>query len=302
MSVVQRRLQSFLVGNNYIQAQVQKAFIDGVPGCIEHATVLMEALRDARAAKRSICATWLDLANAYGSVRHMFVQFALEWFHVPKNVCEMLFHYYEGIFAFVQNKRWSSAWFPVAIGVPQGCTASTVIFDAAFQLVLDYHTWRVGERKLFFSLRYVEVRLSKPTFADDIVLVTSTPAENQQSCDCMAEALDWTVTMKLKPPKFRALAFKNPGVKELKTKSMTTYSSYDPKIVIGGQAVPFIGNDPDRWFKYLGRLIQDDLGDDRIRTAIDKKLQDWLVLVDNTALNGVQMSSAKVGFDRRTST
>ena len=132
MSVVQKRLQEFMVRNKFVQTQVQKAFIDGVPGCIEHATVLMEALRDARAAKRSICVTWLDLANAYGSVRHMLVQFALEWYHVPRDFCEMMFHYYDRLFAYVQTKEWSSAWFSIGIGVPQGCTASTIVLMPLF--------------------------------------------------------------------------------------------------------------------------------------------------------------------------
>ena len=159
MSVVQKRLQEFLVRNIFVQTQVQKAFIDGVPFCIEYATVLMEALCDARAAKRSICVTWLDLANAYGSVRHMLVQFALEWYRVRIDFCEMMFNYYDHMFAFVQTKEWASAWFPIGIGVPQGCTASTIVFDVSFQLVLDYHTWRVGEQGLFFSMRYVDVSI-----------------------------------------------------------------------------------------------------------------------------------------------
>ena len=116
----------------------------------------MEALRDARCSRRSVCATWLDLANAYGSVRHMLVQFALKWYHVPKVVCALMYHYYDEIFAFVQTEQWRSDWYHIAIGVPQGCTASTVVFDAAFQVVLDLHTWLAGERQLYYSMRFCQ--------------------------------------------------------------------------------------------------------------------------------------------------
>ena len=39
-TIFQRRLSSFLLKNSYIQLKVQKAFLHGVAGCIEHATVL----------------------------------------------------------------------------------------------------------------------------------------------------------------------------------------------------------------------------------------------------------------------
>ena len=69
---------------------------------------------------------------------------------------------------------------------------------------------------------------------------------------------------------------------------MTSYSCYDPKVTVNGRPIPFVGDDPDAWFKYLGRLIQLDLKDDRIRAAVEKKLRSWLNLVDQTDLNGVQ--------------
>ena len=43
----------------------------------------MVALRDATRANRTIIITWLDLANAYGSVRHNIIRVALSLFHVP---------------------------------------------------------------------------------------------------------------------------------------------------------------------------------------------------------------------------
>ena len=45
--------------------------------------------------------------------------------------------YYEGLVAQVHTDNWISAWIPYNIGVPQGCTASTINFDLAFQPVLD---------------------------------------------------------------------------------------------------------------------------------------------------------------------
>ena len=58
---------------NYIKRPVQKAFLPGMAGCIEHATMVAEMLKDAKERQRQLCTIWLDLANAYGSVRHSMV-------------------------------------------------------------------------------------------------------------------------------------------------------------------------------------------------------------------------------------
>ena len=43
----------------------------------------MEALKEAKELNRQIVISWIDLANAYGSVCHNLIQFALNWYHVP---------------------------------------------------------------------------------------------------------------------------------------------------------------------------------------------------------------------------
>ena len=91
-SAVQKRLASFMLSNNYIKIKTQKAFLEGIAGCIEHGSMVFEALRYAKRHGVSICVAWLDLANAYGSVRHNFVQFALKWYHIPPLFAKFFSH------------------------------------------------------------------------------------------------------------------------------------------------------------------------------------------------------------------
>ena len=102
-SVTSERLQSFMTSNDYISRTVQKGFLTGVAGCIEHTFTLMEALKEANAQTRHIVITWIDLANAYGSVRHNLIQFALNWFHVPLPIQELIFNYYEKLCAMIKT-------------------------------------------------------------------------------------------------------------------------------------------------------------------------------------------------------
>ena len=137
-SVLSDRLQVFLLRNCYISREIQKGFLAGMPGCLEHTFALLEALRDARESYRQIVIAWLDLANAYGSVRHNLIQFALNWYHVPKPIQELIFDYYEKLCAMVTANDWSTGFFLFDIGLFQGCVLSTILFDCVFQLLLDF--------------------------------------------------------------------------------------------------------------------------------------------------------------------
>jgi len=95
-----------LLKNNFISREIQKGFLAGVPGCIEHTFALFEALRDSKQHYRQLVITWIDLANAYGSVRHNLIQFALEWYHVPKMIQMLIFNCYEQLCAAVFTNKY----------------------------------------------------------------------------------------------------------------------------------------------------------------------------------------------------
>ena len=98
---------------------------------------MFEALLDAKHNQREIVVSWLDLCNAYGSVKHNLVQFALRWYHVPRWLCDLISNYYDKICASIQTKEWSSATFLFDLGLFQGCVLSCVLFSCVFQLLLD---------------------------------------------------------------------------------------------------------------------------------------------------------------------
>ena len=68
---------------------------------------MFEALLDAKHNRRQIVVAWLDLKNAYGSVRHNLIQFALSWFHVPLIVRQLILNYYDKLFVRKNGERRS---------------------------------------------------------------------------------------------------------------------------------------------------------------------------------------------------
>ena len=63
-------MAEFMVDNNYIDTTLQKAYLEGINGCIEHITVLQQVILDAKSKKKTVHISWYDLADAFGSVSH----------------------------------------------------------------------------------------------------------------------------------------------------------------------------------------------------------------------------------------
>jgi len=50
-----------MLGNGYIDSRVQKGFLEGVAGCVEHTSMQWEMLKHAKSKQRQIVMAWLDL-------------------------------------------------------------------------------------------------------------------------------------------------------------------------------------------------------------------------------------------------
>ena len=282
-SIISERLQSFLVKNKYIKTQSQKGFLFGVPGCIEHSFTLVEALRRVRADKRAIVISWIDLANAYGSVKHNLIQFALNWYHVPKHIQGLIFAYYEQLCASVTSRNWATDFFSFDIGLFQGCVLSTILFDCVFNLLLDFlapleadHAVRVEDETTSFLKAY----------ADDLHLATNTVEGHQLVLDKTDQWLKWTLTMQAKPAKCVCMAFrqfrKSAPPSKYAAESDTIYSVYDPKLSIADKSMQFIMKDSSfkgSHFKFLGRWLRPDLDEKHVKTFFLSRCQELLGIV-----------------------
>ena len=195
-----------MLRNSYISKEVQKGFLAGMSGCIEHTFALLEAIRDAKESHRQIVIMWLDLVNAYGSIRHKFIQFALNWYHIPKAIQEMIFDYYEKLCAMIATNNWSTVFFLFDIRLFQGCVLSTILFDCVFQLLLDFLRPKKTLGYVFKSTPSVST--FNKAYADDLTLITRNSQDMQISIDHTNTWLHWSQTMKAKPSKCVALGFK----------------------------------------------------------------------------------------------
>ena len=84
MGILAKRTVAFLQNNGYVDESVQKAGIPGIPGCVEHAYANWDEIQKAKQNKSNLNVVWLDLGNAYGSVPHVLLMNAMEFFYIPE--------------------------------------------------------------------------------------------------------------------------------------------------------------------------------------------------------------------------
>ena len=73
------RLMADMVSNNYIYIAAQKAYIEGVNGCIEHATLVHEIIPHAKYNGNTVHITWFGLEDAFGSISHELIPFVMTY-------------------------------------------------------------------------------------------------------------------------------------------------------------------------------------------------------------------------------
>jgi hypothetical protein len=294
-TIIADRLQRFMLNNNYIKLNKQKGFLAEIAGCIDHTFVLWETLRNATDEQRSFVTTWIDLANAYGSVRHNLIQFALNWYHVPQFIQDLIFAYYELLCAKITTKEWSSGFFLFDIGCFQGCVLSAILFDCVFNLLLDF---LAPLEYLGYTFKVSKLITMDQSYADDLSITTRTASGNQMVLNRSNQWLEWTKTMKAKPPKCVSLGYRQFKPGSVSSEGFvpvreTVYAPYDPLLTIRNEPIKFILNrnieDPFKkeHFKFLGRWMSFRLNEHNVQKFIKKKFLRLMSTVDNSSVNGL---------------
>ena len=284
------RLSDYMINNGYFDTTVQKGFMRQVAGCVEHSETIYRAAQDARTHGRDLCVSWIDLANAYGSVKHSLIHFSLEWYWVPDAFCELMWHYYEGLMASVSVGTAQTPWFWFGIGVFQGCTVSTVLFNAAFNT--SFQHLAASETNCGYQFRYERknkvLRLLQTGYADDLALVTGTRggvdafANNEKVLNRLQDWLVWTKAggtkgLEAKPKKCIAAGFRNGEVVDPGLKVWESGGKYYPRCLEPGEA-----------FKFLGKGLLADLSNSWHKLKLEKVFNEYANLIDKTLLTGIQ--------------
>ena len=269
-TVLKNRWLTYMIDNGYMDTAIQKAFIDGVPGCTEHQWKLATIIHEARKKHRSLAVCWLDLANAYGSVHHQLIHFTLNHYHAPSKLTNTVASLYSGLNATITAEGWTTPVVPLEIGVYQGDPFSIVIFNTVMCTLIEALK---PLQHLGYTLSQSQHPVNLLQYADDTCLVGDGPASCQHLLQSVEKWLQWT-GMKAKVPKCHSLGIQASSGKP-----------HDPTLSLGGQSIPFIGEAP---IKFLGSIIQVPLNTNAIRGQLFDKLKKMLQKVDETPVTRQQ--------------
>ena len=278
-ALVADRLYNYLVVNNsFISPSVQKGSMRKVAGCWEHTAMVWSALKDARKSKSSLAVLWLDLANAYGSVPHKLILFALRRYQVPEDWIDLIMAYYDGLWGKTSASGVSSDWMRYERGIFAGCTISVILFVAAFNVILEYVDVEEVERYKMSNGNSIELLRG---FMDDVSILTKSVPMAELALKRTETAVAWA-RMKLKPAKSRSLVI-------VKGRSMDVEpfavgeTVIDGWIHLGGEGIPALQRKP---LKTLGRIYDPKLSDGWYKTDLKKKLVDGLKMLDRSKARG----------------
>ena len=124
-----------MVANKYLDPVAQKAYVEGINGCVEHVTVVQEIIQDAKYHKKTAYVTWFDLEDTFGSVSHILIPFVLNYYNFPTHITNYITNLYSKLQGKVIKQNWESDIFQFLKGVFQ---EDPFIFLIIFNPIIKY--------------------------------------------------------------------------------------------------------------------------------------------------------------------
>ena len=269
-SLVADRLYNYLVKkNHFVSPTIQKGSMRKVAGCWEHTAMVWSALKEARTSRRTLAILWLDLANAYGSVPHKLIQFALRRYLVPEDWIDLIMAYYDGLWGRTTSSGISSDWMRYERGIFAGCTISVILFIAAFNVILEYVGNAPIEKFAMSNGSCIEILRG---FMDDVSILTGSVPAARKALERTETVVAWA-RMSLKPSKSRSLVLQ---------KGRCVNPSNEV-FVVDGVAIPSL---QDKSLRTLGRVYDTSISDRHCKAELEVKVVGGLKKLDRCHARG----------------
>ena len=132
------RTIQFMITNKYLDPSAQKAYINGVNGCVEHIQVVQEVIQHAKTNNKTAHITWIDLIDAFGSLPHMLIPYVFRHYHIPSKIINYITNMYSKLKGRVTTKEWETEVFRFLSGAFQGDSFSGIIFLISLNPLIEY--------------------------------------------------------------------------------------------------------------------------------------------------------------------
>ena len=243
-------LEPAILKAGIISTAVQKGFLSGVAGAIEHDLVLDETLWQAKTEKRTMSMVLVDLKNAFGSVPHSRILWALSRYGVPAWVGIYVSSLYSKTFSKICCKNWSTKSLQVRRGVLQGDTLSPLLFLVVMQVGL--HGLENSCPEGGFDAGHGGGKQFLKCFADDLTIIEGSPKKLQNTISKLESIMEW-LGMEIKPSKCRVFGLSKGKYRALKI------DIYGQTVLdVGEHTAKFLGMEltTGQTFKEKGKVVE----------------------------------------------
>ncbi|KAL0218067.1 hypothetical protein RCL1_008915 [Eukaryota sp. TZLM3-RCL] len=193
--------------------------------------------------KTELVMVMTDLSNAFGSVRHSLIIFALDYYGFDKAFIDMVTNMYNGL-RFSVRLPARSLVVDQQIGVFQGDVLSPALFSIFVNLILE----PLGTKSMtskFGALIHGTSRTTSIAFADDINLLVKSTEAAQTLLNVFCQSLFWSKCLSAAPEEFGLFSIK---------KCDKLICCSDPKLYFDEVPIHFLDN-PKKHFRLLGQQV-----------------------------------------------
>jgi hypothetical protein len=208
-SMESSRTIDFMIKNKYLDPSAQKAYIEGINGCVEHIQVIQEVIQHAKANHKTVHISWFDLVDAFGSLSHMLIPHVMNHYHLPREISNYIQNMYSKLQGRVKTHHWETDVFKFLKGAFQGDPFSGTIFLIAFNPLIEYiskyketHGYTINETN---ETDKTQTNIITTPFADDFNLITKNETLHQKLTTEIEEKAS-TMGFLFKPSKCRSLS------------------------------------------------------------------------------------------------
>ena len=244
--------------------------MEKIRGCWEYLCMVWHALKEARTQKSNLAIIWLDIANAYGSIPHKLIAFALHRYGVSPQWIKLIETYYKGIFSKSFSESATSAWHRHQRGIFAGCTLSIILFLAGMNIILEYS---MQARVPKFTTNNTTLPLLR-AFMDDLSLMSTKVSGAQTLLSRCITAVTWA-GLEFRADKSRSIVI-------VKGRSMNTTPFSVLKASVQPEVPSPIPSIHSRPIKFLGRIIDGSISDRNSSAELKDKLLAGLSVIDRS--------------------
>ena len=269
-SLESSRTINFMITNGYLDPSAQKAYIEGINGCVEHVQVVQEVIHHTKANHRTVHITWFDLIDAFGSLSHMLIPHVFRHYHIPEKIINYIQHIYSRLKGKVCTKQWETDIFEFLKGTFAGDPFSGTVFLVVFNPLIE-HIKRFKESQGYKikekDEETKETHVITTPFADDFNLISRKKKTHQKLInDILAKAK--SMGLSFKPSKCRSLSICNgrPTDVTFVLKNSTPKNEITTHIeTVHAKPHKFLGsmitytNTPQEYFEQLYKVLSDKL-------------------------------------------